>query len=228
MVPAWMALLGLLWGCDGDCRQPPTAFLILVESVENITGLRRALVAGVASGTCDAVPGAQPDDFCATLACPGPGRFRVTVEARAYQTRSNTIEFRVRDAACTQVEGLLPSPGAAWAGIPAVTHCQPPTVVPPPAPVHVQVPSQETVTVIIPQPHTTAPVIPVNPDVVPKQPHAAGSLDLAALLASLLQRPVAQPTATVPPPRTMTVATGPPTTIQVQQPPVTQPGVPCP
>jgi hypothetical protein len=75
------------------------------------------------------------------------------------------------------------------------------------------------------QPRTTAPAIPRNPQVVPKQPLAPGT----APLLQLSQRiQAAIPTTEQPPARTASVPTGPPETIMVQPPPVQPPGVPCP
>lgn len=220
MIPLWLALLGLLWNFDRQAA--PTDFLVILESVEAITGTQRLLVAGVAPGVCDGMPHGDQDDFCTTLACPGPGTFRITVEALKYKTRSNTVQLRVRDAACTRVEGASSGPGS-FAGVPAAAHCrQPKHVVIPP--VTVEVPALETHTVAMPRPHTTAPVIPGNPDVIPKQPHTGGNIPRPTLaLLPAIPHPAAGS-----PPLTVTLPTGTPTTVTIPQPPVEVSGVPCP
>ena len=221
MIPATLILLGLLWDFPRDVE--PTDFLITLESVEAITGLQRALVAGVAPGTCTEAPGGDADDFCATITCPGPGTFRVTVEARAYGTRSETVQFRVRDRTCTQTEGVIVGPGS-LAKLPPVSHCQPTQTPPPPPPVAVTVPTQETRTVEIPQPPPPTPGRPRRIQVVPKQPLPPGT----APQLELTQRQAAVPTAEPPPARTASIPTGPPETVMVAPPPVTPPGVRCP
>lgn len=221
MILGYLVLLGILW--DFPREVAPTDFLLTLSMVEPLTGTQRALVAGVAAGTCTNAPGGDADDFCTTIACPGQGTFRLTVEARTYGTRSETVSFRVLDGTCTQTEGVTVGTGS-LASVPTATHCQPPTSPPPPAPVAVETPSQETVSVPVPTPRTTAPVIPRNPNVVPKTPLAPN-----ALVVHITQRvAAAQPTATVPPPKTASVPTGPPVTTMVDPPPVTQPGTPCP
>jgi hypothetical protein len=146
------------------------------------------------------------------------------VEALRYQTRSNTIQIRVRDAACTIVEGAPVAPGP-YASVPQANHCRPSITVQAP-PVTVETPSTTTVTVPIPQPHTTAPVIPVNPQVVAKKPHAPGTT-----MRPTPRSETAPPTprqATDTQPLIVTLHTGPPTTVTVTPPPVTLPGVACP
>jgi hypothetical protein len=123
----YLVMVGLLWGMDPSSAKVDE-FFVIVESVENITGIQRAVVAGTAPAVCAQVPGWQTGEYCTQLACPGPGTFRITVEARPYQTRSNTITLRVKDNACRQVEGLVLA--ALPTGVPTATHCQPPT--PPP------------------------------------------------------------------------------------------------
>jgi hypothetical protein len=217
----YVVMVGLLWGME-----PPSApveeFLVIIESVESITGIQRAVVAGTVHGVCAGLPGGTSGDYCTQLACPGPGTFRYTVEARPYQTRSNTITLRIKDRTCTQVEGMVlasvPSP------VPTAVHCQPSVPLPPPAPVAVTVPQQQTTTVPIPQPQETAPVIPPNPQVVAKVPLEPGAPTRAPILA----RAPKVPTTDVPPPLQASVPTGPPETVLVAQPPVTSPGRTCP
>jgi len=225
MMPLILLPLVFLW--DFDRTAASTNFLVMVESVAGITGSQKLLVAGVASGVCANLPTGDAEAFCVTMACPGPGTLRVTVEAIRYKTRSNTITLRVLDPACRRVEGAIigpsrPTPGA-MAGVPAAAHCRPPTTIMVP-PVEVTVPSQETLTVAIPTPHLTAPVIPVNPEVLPKTPHLPGAVPLPTMTA---QAPLPLPV-TNPPPLTVTLPSGSPTTVTAPQPPVTVPGVPCP
>ena len=221
MIPAWLVLIGLLW--DFDRQAAPTDFLVIVESIEAITGTQRLLVAGVTTGVCAHMPHGDRDDFCTTITCPGPGTFQVTVEALKYRTRSETIRLRVLDAACTRVEGVMVGPGS-FAGVPAAARCRQgkPVVVPP---VTVEVPTLETVEVPVPKPHTRAPIIPVNPAVVPKRPHMMGEVPLP-IPAPTVQAP--WPHTTAPQPLTVQVPTGKPMTVTVSQPPVEVPGVACP
>ena len=221
MIPPWMVLLGLLW--DFDRQAAPTDFLVILESVEAVTGTQRLLAAGVAPGVCQGMPRGDHDDFCTTMACPGPGTFRVTVETLKDRTRSTTIRFRVLDAACTRVEGVSVGPGS-FAGVPAAAHCRPsiPVVIPP---VTVEAPTLEPSTVAIPKPHTRAPVIPVNPDVVPQTPHVLGAVPRPTLTQSA-QKP--RTTTDNAHPLTVTLPTGTPTTVAVPQVPVEGPGVACP
>jgi len=217
---AILALLGLLWDYDGTA---PTDFLVILESIQNVTGVQNLLVAGVSPGVCTQLPTGDAAAFCTVLSCPGPGTFKVTVESLAFTTRSTTVTFQVKDRECRQVEGegIVKGLGNAT-GVPSATHCRPPQTVAVP-PVETQVPSQQPVTVQIPVPQTTAPVIPVNPKVVPKQPHAPGTVALPA------QPQVAKvPWASTPPPSTTMMASGPPTTVRTEQPTPTPPGTRCP
>jgi hypothetical protein len=221
MIPLLLVPLVLLW--DFDRTAVPTSFLVLVESVAGITGGQKLLVAGVASGACATLTTGDAEAFCVTMACPGPGIFRVTVEAIRYQTRSETITLRVLDSTCTQVEGASQGSGS-LADVPSAAHCRPPTTVPTP-PVQVTVPSTIAYSVPIPTPHAVAPVIPVNPEVIPKTPHMPGTVALPTLTV-----PAQIPTPPSETPATLTVSlpAGPPTTLTVPQPAVTRPGVPCP
>jgi hypothetical protein len=225
MMPLIVLPLIFLWDFDRTVAQ--TQFLVLVESVAGITGSQKLLVAGVASGMCANLPTGTAEAFCVTMACPGPGTFRVTVEAIRYKTRSNTVHLRVLDPACRRVEGAIAAPAqrapGTMAGVPAAAPCRPPTIITVP-PVEVTVASQQTLTVAIPTPHLTAPVMPVNPEVVPKTPHVLGEVPLPTMTA---QAPLPIP-ATHPPPLTVPLPTGPPTTVTVTPPPVEVSGVPCP
>ena len=221
MIPLWMALLALAW--DFDRTVPAPSFLVILESVATITGVQHLLAAGVVPGTCARLPGADQDDFCVTLLCPGPGTFRVTVDALPWRSRSNTVQFRVLDAACTRLEGVIVGPGS-LAGVPPASQCRSPipVVVPP---VLVERPTMETVTVLIPVPHTVPPVIPTNPNVVPKVPHAPGTVPgpTPGQVAQVPRVPTEAPPALV-----VQLPTGPGTLINVPPPAVNPPGVPCP
>jgi hypothetical protein len=216
---ATLALLGLLWDYDGAA---PTDFLVILESTQNVTGVQNLLVAGVSPGVCTQLPTGNEAAFCTVLSCPGPGKFKVTVESLAYKTRSETRTFQVKDRECRQVEGdgIVQGLGNAT-GLPVATHCRPPQTVTV-APVETQVPSQQPITVQIPVPHTTAPAIPVNPKVIPKQPHDPGTVALPT------QVHVAKIPTSSPPAQTAMVASGPTTTVRTEQPTPTSPGTRCP
>jgi hypothetical protein len=217
------AMLWLLWTFDR--RATPTEFLVVLESLEAITGVARAKVTQVAPGVCQQLPGAGPDEFCATLACPGPGRFRLSVEALSHGTRSNTIELRVRDAACLEVDGAgaLALPPTAQPLVPAALPCRSTVPVATPPPVETVVPAPQTETVAIPRPRTTAPARPSNPLVVAMRPHAPGTRAPRTGVAP----PPVTPSLT-PPPLSVTTPSGAPTTVVTPVPPVPAPGVACP
>jgi hypothetical protein len=221
MMPLLLLPLVLLWDFDRTVDQ--TDFLVIMESIAGITGSQKLLVAGMAAGVCTNVPTGDADTFCTTLACPGPGTFQVTIQAIRYNTRSETVHLRVLDLACTRVEGARQGTGS-LAGVPAATHCRPPATRAIP-PIKVPVPAMQTISVEIPRPHDVAPIIPVNPDVIPKTPHLLGEVPLPTL-PQTAQVPL--PTTSMPPPLTVTLPTGPPTTATVPQPPVIMSGVACP
>jgi hypothetical protein len=217
------ALLVFLW----EYPLPHSRFLLILESVESITGIRRVLVAGVVPSDCAALPTAQADTYCTSIACPGLGQFRATIEALdQWHGHSNTITFRVRDHACTQVEGINVVPGP-YTGprIPPAQPCQSLVQLPPPPAVTIEVPGILPLPLTIAQPHTVAPVIPVNPQVIAKVPHTTIPAPLTMPeIIPMPPRGVTDP----PPARTVRVPGGPLEARPVPLPIVEPPGVPCP
>jgi len=218
------ALLAFSWRYGGA---DPT-FVLTLESLEGIMGSRKVLVAGVVPDDCAGLPWATGDTFCASVLCPGVGQFRASVASK--EGVSNVITFRVRDTACKHVDGSILAPDAG-ASLPQGKPCRvarkpPPTPVPgSPADPTMQVPSAVEIPHMVAVPHTEAPIIPKNPQVVAKVPHAPGhQVTFQGASVPAVPRAITDP----PPERTVTIPTGPPQTIPVPLPTIESPGVPCP
>ena len=168
------ALLGLLWEYEATAPQ----FLITLESLEGITGTRQVLVSGVVPNDCASLPGAGADTFCTSIACPGAGQFRATVAVDG--RRSQMITFRIRDAACTQIDGPdVLAGGAPGATIPPGKPCRSIVKLPEAPVVTMEVPSKVDIPLTVAVPRTEAPVIPHNPKVIAKVPHTTRPVPLA-------------------------------------------------
>jgi hypothetical protein len=220
MVPIYLALLAFLW----EYEAAPTPFLLTLESVEAITGTQQVLVAGVVPNDCAGLPGATEDTFCTTIACPGIGRFRATVEAQG--RRSNTITLRIRDHACSQVEGPEVLYGRSQGPpIPPGTPCRSMVNLPPAPVVTLDTPSLTELPRTVAIPRTEAPVIPQNPKVIAKVPHAAPPMTPSdPARVPMPPRGLTDPL----PARPVLVPAGPPETRPVTLPAVAPPRGPCP
>jgi hypothetical protein len=220
MLPIYFALLTFLW----DYEAKPTTFLLTLESIEAITGVQQVRIAGVVPKDCAKLPSATAITFCTTITCPGMGQFRATVETEGRQ--SNTITFRVRDKACTQVDGPeVLHGGPPVAGIPPAAPCRSKVALSPPPVVTMETPTMTEIPRTVAVPLTQAPVIPRNPKVIAKVPHDAPPLKLPdPARVPIPPREVTDP----PPARTVAVPAGPPQTTQVPLPAVEPPRAPCP